>query len=163
MNFAIQCRRPYGKAVVNIVQAGGRSLIQRLCSHPILENSSRAARWAQAAPRFLGDLSQGFAAFVKPACSAPKSLSREAVRRFGRMEAWFVMLAGVSFLLGHASSGEEQQTLAPLAPCLAAACAKEATRNRAIAPRPSIPKGTRAVQGPRASYPGPLGKRIAGA
>jgi acyl-CoA dehydrogenase len=82
------------------------------------------------APGFLGDYSQGFAAFDAAPCSAPTPWQFEDIRKFSRLEARFVMLAGACFFLSHSAVGEARQALVPLVLALAETC-----RNDAIEPR----------------------------
>lgn len=74
------------------------------------------------APGFLPALSQGFAAFDAAACTAPTPWTPPMVKRFGRLEARFVMLAAAGFLLNH---GAPPAVMAPMVLALAESCETE--------------------------------------
>ena len=84
-------------------------------------------------PDFLGALSQGFAAFDNVEISAPTPWLKDHIRRFGRLEARFVMLAATGFLLSHTSTDGQKSALSSLALALSAACADDAFGDRSMA------------------------------
>ncbi len=76
------------------------------------------------APRFLGAMSQGYAVFENVRIAPEHVFSGDRIRRFGRNEPAFVMLAGVGFLLSRLAGADASlaASLADLARGLAAEC-----------------------------------------
>lgn len=73
-------------------------------------------------PRFLANLSQGFAAFDGALTEAPQAYPEESARNFGRTESRFVMLAAAGFMLNHTPEGPSRDRLASIALALAGTC-----------------------------------------
>ncbi|MCG8691425.1 MAG: hypothetical protein MI806_09470 [Minwuiales bacterium] len=84
------------------------------------------------APRFLGAMSQGFAVFENVEIAPENLFPGKRIRRFGRCEPAFVMLAGAGFLLSRLSRAD-----AALAESLTAAARNLATECAAPAPSPA--------------------------
>ena len=73
-------------------------------------------------PRFLANLSQGFAAFDGALTERPQSYPEESARNFGRTESRFVMLAAAGFMLNHTPAGDLRDRLTGIALALAETC-----------------------------------------
>ncbi len=73
-------------------------------------------------PRFLANLSQGFAAFDGALTEAPQSYPEESARQFGRTESRYVMLAAAGFMLSQTPHSPLRDRLASIALAIAAPC-----------------------------------------
>lgn len=73
-------------------------------------------------PRFLGNLSQGFAAFDGALTEAPEAYPEQSARNFGRTESRFVMLAGAGFMLNQAPDDTLRDRLVSVTLALADTC-----------------------------------------
>ena len=79
------------------------------------------------ASRFLGAMSQGFALFENVEIAPENVFSGDRIRRFGRNEPAFLMLAGTGFLLSRLAGADASlaDALADLAGGLATECATQ--------------------------------------